>query len=288
MILVTGAAGKTGRAIVHSLVERGEVVRGLVHRSEQVGTLRELGAAEVLQGDMYSQQTFEKAMHGARAVYHICPNMHPEEIIIGSSAIQTARRVGIEHFVYHSVLHPQTESMPHHWKKLQVEELLLESGLNFTILQPAVYMQNVLGYWKHILQEHVYPVPYLPSTRLGMVDLVDVAETAARILCESGHVGATYELVGIPPLSQDQLAEILSQELGFEVLALATPLPVWEAQVRAAGMDDYQVGTLMKMFEYYEKFGLWGSPNVLKWLLGREPIDFAGFIRRNLKNSTAV
>jgi len=77
-----------------------------------------------------------------------------------------------------------------------------------------------------------------------------------------------------------QLAELLSQELGFTVRAEAVLLENWELQARKSGMDDYQVETLLKMFQYYEKFGLWGNPNVLRWLLGRDPSDFTAFIRR--------
>ena len=63
------------------------------------------------------------------SVYHVCPNVSPDEIAIGRVSIAAARSAGVEHFVYHSVLHPQTEAMPHHWLKLRVEEALITSGL---------------------------------------------------------------------------------------------------------------------------------------------------------------
>ena len=65
---------------------------------------------------------------------------------------EAARRAGIRHLVYHSVLHPQVEAMPHHWQKMRVEEQLFAAGLPYTILQPAAYMQNVLA---HRVQERV-------------------------------------------------------------------------------------------------------------------------------------
>ena len=126
MILITGGGGKTGRAIVARLAARGEPVRALVRRPEQVEPLLELGAAEAVVGDFYDRTALEQAARGVRAVYHICPNVHPDEIVIGELAIAAAKTAGVEHFVYHSVLHPQTEGMPHHWKKLRVEEQLLE------------------------------------------------------------------------------------------------------------------------------------------------------------------
>jgi NAD(P)H dehydrogenase (quinone) len=278
MILVTGASGKTGRAVIRALASKGEAVRALAHLPEQVEGLRVIGAQEVLVGDMLSQVFFEQAMHGIKSVYHICPNVSPYETVIGAFAIQSARHAGVEHFVYHSVIHPQTENMPHHWKKMRVEELLLESGLNFTILQPAPYMQNVLAYWDKIMGDRLYSVPYAVDTRLAMVDLDDLAEAAAIVLTQSGHQNAIYELAGCLPISQTEVAEVLSKHLGFEVRAEAMPLEVWERQARRLGIGDYQIEALMKMFQYYEKFGLSGNPQVLTWLSGKKPADFDGFI----------
>jgi len=287
MILVTGAAGKTGQAVIRALASRGGAVRALAHKPEQVELLHNLGAQEVVVGDMLSQVFFEQVTRGILSVYHICPNVDPYETVIGSFAIQAARHAGVEHFVYHSVLHPQTENMPHHWKKMCVEELLLESGLGFTILQPATYMQNVLAYWDRIMGEHVYAVPYPVETRLSMVDLYDVAEAAAVVLTQPGHLAAIYELAGIAPISQSEIAQILSEKLGFAVQAETLSRERWESQARRLGIGDYQVETLLKMFQYYERFGLHGNPQVLTWLLGRKPADFAAFIectaRRQLK-----
>jgi uncharacterized protein YbjT (DUF2867 family) len=222
------------------------------------------------------------AVQGVRAIYHICPNVSPEEVSIGQTAIAAARAAGMEHFVFHSVLHPQTESMPHHWQKLRVEEQLLESGLPYTILQPAVYMQNILVHWKTILDEGIYPVPYLAGTRLSYVDLEDVAQVAAMVLTESGHVNATYELVGTPGLSQSQVAAILSQKLGRLVQVTTVPVETWERRARHAGMGEYQVETLIKMFRYYERFGLCGNPQVLRSLLFRPPSTLENFIEIHL------
>ncbi len=281
MILITGAAGKTGRAVLRALVAKGETIRALVHRSEQVRPLEALGAREVLAGDMRDQATMERAAYGVRAIYHICPNVSPDELAIGQFAIAAARSAGVEHFVYHSVLHPQTEAMPHHWHKLRVEEKLFESGLPYTILQPSAYMQNVLAHWQRILAQGVYSIPYAVETRLGMVDLEDVAAGAAIVLTQAGHVGATYELAGAEALTQVEVAVILSQQLGRRVRAEVISRQAWEERARASGLGNYQVQTLLKMFDYYERYGFWGNPRVLSWLLGRPPATFAAFVARH-------
>ena len=280
MILVTGAAGKTGRAVVRALVARDQSVRALVRRPAQGQLLTDLGARDIVYGDMRVPADMEQAVYRVRAIYHICPNMSPDELSIGQVALEVARSAGVEHFVYHSVLHPQTEKMPHHWQKLRVEERLFESGLAHTILQPAAYMQNILAYWNRIRDEGVYAVPYAPSARVGMVDLEDVAEAAAVVLTEKGHGGATYELAGPDILSPTEVAHLLGTHLGRPVRVETVPLQDWESGARSAGLGDYQIQTLIKMFRYYEQYGFWGSSRVLQWLLGRPPATFAAFVAR--------
>jgi uncharacterized protein YbjT (DUF2867 family) len=280
VILVTGAAGKTGRAVIQALNRDGHAVRALVHRPQQAQEVAALGAQEVVVGDMRLRMTMNEAARAARAVYHICPNMSPNEIEIGQLALDTARAAGVEHFVYHSVLHPQTEAMPHHWQKLRVEESILESGLPFTILQPAAYMQNVLAYRDRIVKEGVYAVPYAVETRLSMVDLEDVAAVVALVLAGPDHAGATYELAAAELLSQVQVADVLERHLGRPVRAQAVPLVRWEGQARASGLGGTQIQSLLQMFRYYERYGFRGNANVLKWLLDRPPTTFAAFVAR--------
>jgi NAD(P)H dehydrogenase (quinone) len=279
-ILVTGAGGKTGRAVVAALAARGAAVRALVRHPEDIAALRQRGAHEVVAGDMLVEADVRQAAEGAGAVYHICPNVHPGEVAIGLAAIAAARASGVEHFVFHSVLHPQAQAMPHHWNKLLVEEAIFTSGLPFTILQPAPYMQNVLASWATIREMGVYTVPYPVETRLSLVDLEDVAESAAIVLTESGHTGAIYELAGTPPLTQSEVAAGLGAGLGRPVNAVSERVPAWEHRVRAAGMGEAQISTLNKMFDYYARFGLPGNPNVLGGLLRRPPASLATFAAR--------
>ncbi len=279
-VLVTGAGGKTGRAVIRRLVGAGVPVRAFVRRPRQREALEALGAGEIVDGDLRDREAVARAMRGAGAVYHICPNVHPDEIGIGRLAIDAAREAGLRRFVFHSVLHPQVEAMPHHWAKMRVEEGLFESGLDFTILQPAPYMQNVLASWRPIAEDGVYLVPYDPATRLAMVDLEDVAEAAARVLTETGHGGATYELCGPGLLDQHEIAAALGRALGRTVVARRVPLEEWSERARASGLGEHAIETLVAMFRYYELFGMAGNPAALTWLLGRPPAALSDFARR--------
>jgi len=278
MILVTGAAGKTGLYVIQELVEKGARIRALVHHREYIEQVEEIGAIEVLHGDLCDQRTVDQAVEGIRAVYHIPPNVHPDEVAIGQTVISAAQSAEIEHFVYHSVVHPHIESMPHHWQKMRVEEQLFSCGLAFTILQPAAYMQNILAQWDTLIGDGSYRVPYPIETQLSLVDLKDVAEAARLVLTEDGHAGATYELTGTTPMSQIEVAQTLSDGLGREVTAERTPIEVWERGARAAGLGTYAIETLTQMFFYYEHHDFVGSPQILSWLLGRPPTTLAEVI----------
>jgi uncharacterized protein YbjT (DUF2867 family) len=257
-----------------------------VHREEHVSVLKSFGTEKVIVGDLRDESAIRSAMNGVRAVYHICPNMSPDEIVIGDFVIQQARKAGVEHFVYHSVLHPQTEKMHHHWQKLCVEEMIFESGLPFTILQPAPYMQNLLAGWKSITETGILRVPYSVHAKFSFVDLADIAEAARVVLTESDHKNAVYELVGTFPTSHVEAAQVLEQVLKRTVRAEKQKVSDWRLQVK--GMSEYAIENLVRMFEYYDRWGFVGNPYVLRSLLQGEPTSLKSFISRMIQERDAI
>ncbi len=280
MILVTGAAGKTGKAVVKALAAKGANVRALAHRPEHAEALTALGAADVSIGSFDDPRALARAAAGTRAIYHICPNVSPHEVAYARAVAAAAQAQNIARFVYHSVLHPQIEAMPHHWQKMRTEEMLFALGFDLTILQPTAYMQNILGGWRGVVADGVFRVPYPIETRLSLVDLDDVAGAAVLVLTTDGHGGATYELVGTAALSQIEVAAAIGAALGREIRAEAEGIEAWEARTRAGGMADYERTTLAAMFRYYAEHGLVGNSNTLSWLLGSAPNSLARCLDR--------
>ncbi len=278
-VLVTGAGGRTGHAVVPALAQAGHAVRVFVRRPESGEALTALGASEVAQGDLTDDASVAAAMAGAEAVYHIPPTMHPEEIAIGERVIGAALSESVAHFVCHSVLHPQIQGLPHHWNKLFVEEALLESGLPFTILQVSSYMQNTLSDWPRITAEGIHTMAYAPERALSLIDLEDVAAVAAKVVGDPSHVGAIYELAGSAQSVHDK-ARILGKVLGREVRAAQEPVAEWKRKAAAGGMPAHMVEGRAKMFRHYDETGLVGNPRVLEWLLGRPPTTFESFVAR--------
>lgn len=178
--------------------------------------------------------------------------------------------------------------MPHHWQKMQFEALLFKSGINFTILQPCAYMQNILTSWKEIIEKGTYSIPYLTSSRLSIVDLFDVAEAASNVLRGNNHANAIYELAGPQLLSQDEVASILSDVLEIKVNAKSIDRTVWSEKARKSKLSQIQIETLIKMFEYYEKFGLAGNSNTLEHLIGRPATTFNDFVKRQISQTQEI
>lgn len=286
MILLTAAGGKTGQAVVRALAARGVGMRALLRRQEHVPVLQALGATEVVVGDLRDREALARALDGVSAVYHICPAVQPDEAEIGIGLIAAARAAGVELFIYHSVLHPQIAALTHHAQKMRVEAELIPSGLPYTILQPASYMQNVLESWGRIVELGSFATLYGLDARMSVVDLDDVAEVAVRVLTEPGHLTASYELCGPQALTAAEMAATLSDALHCPVSAEIFPLDQWAQGARAAGLGDFQVATLRTMFHYYAGHGFAGNSNILGYLLRRPPTTFAEFVERTLRQRT--
>lgn len=250
MIAVVGAHGKTGRAVVTTLRARGVRPLALVRRPSGADGERVM--------DLLDERSVARALDGVSVLYHLAPNVHPAEEAIGAAVVDAAAAAGVGRLVFHSVLHPQVSAMPHHWAKLRVEERVVESGLAWTVLQPAAYLQNLA------VDGGALRVPYDLDAPFSLVDLADVAEAAAVVLTEDGHACATYELAGPRAVTVREMAAALG------VRPERVDAADWLA---ARDLSPYAREALAAMFAHYDRHGLVGNPRVLAGLLGRPPRD---------------
>jgi uncharacterized protein YbjT (DUF2867 family) len=272
MILVTSAAGKTGRHIIAALKARGLPVRALVRREHA-----DLLADETVMGDMLSPADLRRACEGVQAVVHTGP-IHLEEPTMGRWAIDAARAAGAPHFIYISVTHPQTSWLLNHQNKLKVEDYLIDSGLPFTILQPMHYMQNIDV--KAAVARGVYASAYGKEKGLSFVDLLDLAEAAAKVAAEPGHLYATYEICGSDHATTDEVAALIAERSGKPIANERIAIP--DLLARIPHQQGYVGDFLIRLFTYYERYGIRANPNVLTWLLGRPPTTLAQYVDRML------
>ena len=181
-VLVVGATGKTGRAVAAALTARGVAVRAAVRPGRESGAPSGTTPVAV---DLATGLGLEEALSGARAAYHLAPNMHPDEVGIAQRVAAAAVATGLDRLVFHSVLRPDDARMPHHRRKAEAEAVLRDAlGDGVTVLRPAAYHQNLVG------QAHagLLQVPYSLDAPFTNVDLEDVAVVAADALCGE-HAG---------------------------------------------------------------------------------------------------
>lgn len=284
MILVTAAHGNQGKLLVPKLLARGLPVRACVQSEASAERLRAIGVSEVVVGDITDPAVMARAVRGAEKVYHVGPTIHPREREMGLAIVDAAREHGVKHFVFSSVLHAITTDLVQHEIKRDIEEHLLSSGLEFTILQPSNYMLPLK--LKPVFERGVFQLSWSLERRQSMVDLGDVTDAAAKVLADSeAHAGATYELVGPGRYTAHELGEILSQVLGRPVGVERIDADVYlKAWVGDGDPQQFahQARVLRAISRRYSSHDFVGNPNVLTWLLQRAPTSFETFARRQL------
>lgn len=283
MILIVGASGAVGGPAIRHLVKRGQRLRALTSSEASSARLRALGVAETVIGDFRKDADVQRAVAGVDAVFHIPPRFTEDESAIGFRVVAAAQAARVGHFAFSSAFHPQMRKMDHHWGKLLVEEAVIESGLPFTILQPAMFMQNLRIEWPAIRERGVYLRPYSPDRKMNLIDTEDLGEAIANVLTEPRFRGGTYELSGPEPLTNAEMAAILSAEIGRPVRAEKRDPDEWASWARSHGWAPWSIAAYLKMCRHYDAHGFpGGNPVVLTAILGRPPGGYRGFVRRFL------
>lgn len=270
-VLVIGATGKTGRAVTRSLTSQGVTVRAAVRSPERAETAYAAGAQSISVVDLTTGRGLDEAVTDVDGVYHLAPNVHPDEVAVAERVAGAAARVGLSRFAFHSVLHPDDVSMPHHLRKAEAEKIVRAHLPGATVLRPAAYHQNLVA---SALSGRL-AVPYSLDSPFTNVDLDDVAEAAATVLTRPGHKGVTYDLAGPEVLSVRDQAAVATDVLGQRVEAVRVDLADWVAGAGSSLAPQSRDDDLMAMFAAYDRAGLVGDPSTLRRLLGREPRTWA-------------
>jgi uncharacterized protein YbjT (DUF2867 family) len=183
--------------------------------------------------------------------------------------VDAARAAGVRKFVFSGVIHPSISAMTNHGAaKLPVEEALYSSELDFTVLQPARFMQNFERSWKDVVEHDRLAQPYSLSAKMCSVDYRDVAEVAAMAMTGNELSYGTFELSAAGMQDTYETAEIISEVLGRTVTAAQIPLDQFASQLPEGSFRD----GMRRMMAHYDKHGLpGGNPLVLRSILGREP-----------------
>ena len=278
-VFVSGATGRTGRAMIAAFVARGLEVVGLVRDPAKAAVIEALGA-RAASGDLNDAESLVTAAAGCRTFVHIGPPMDSREVEQTTAMLTAGQTVGARDFIYYSVMHPLRQEVDHHRRKLIAEALVVESGLAYTILQPCRYMQHLEAIWADVVATGVHAMPFSTHKRFSVVDLADLAVAVALVVSDSGHRYGSYELAGPQPLSQQDMAAIIAERIGCPVTARRIEPELQATRMAAGGATPERVSCALTMNRHYDAHGFLGNANVLRWLLGREPTTFAQYVER--------
>ena len=282
MILVMAANGNQGKLLVPQLLAAGAMVRASVRSTVSAETLRASGVTDVVAGDMADPEVMARAMQGVEKVYYIGPTLNPKEREMGFAAVDAAREAGVQHFVFSSVLHAIITDLVQHEIKRDIEEYLISSGLEFTILQPTNFMLPMR--LRPAFDNGVFLLSWALDRYQSLIDVADLAEVAAAVLADKDyHAGATYELAAPGRYTAHDLARIISEVVGQVIPAQHVDPEVFIKQylrIEDLSQRPYEVGAACAISARYSRCDFIGNPNVLTWLLGRAPTTFAQFVQR--------
>lgn len=282
MILVMGASGNQGRILLPKLRDAGFNIRAFRATPGGEQELRDLGADEVVIGDATDRALLRRALEGVDTVYHVGPAMHPYELDIGMAMVAAATDAGVGHFIYSSVLHAIASKLIQHKLKRDIEERILESWMNFTILHPADYMMPQL--LVPAFNRGVFEWLFNADSPQSMVDLHDFADVVVKVAREREvHFGATYELCAPGAPSGNDIGRAITAVTGKPIEVRVPSPDDWSKIIMAGGSGPgvrYQSGVIRACELWYSQYRFLGNPNVLTWLLGRPPTTLEQYIAR--------
>ena len=280
MILVTGASGLSGSAVIREFARQQYPVRALVRSRAKARVLETLSTVELVEGDMLRPETLADALSGVERVLMIS-SADQQMLETQCAFIEAAKKAGVRHIVKFSGLNSALDS-PFLFTRMhaEIERYLEHSGLAWTHLRPSQFMQVYLREVPTIVAESAFFLP-LEDAKLTPVDIEDIAKAAFALLHTPGHEGKSYEMTGPEALSMTEIAEQISLAIGKTVRYVNISQAERRRALLAAGVPPYLADVLDVQARERRK----GTEAVVHpethAALDIRPTTFAEFARRN-------
>ncbi|MFF3568219.1 NAD(P)H-binding protein [Nocardia jiangxiensis] len=278
MILVTGATGAIGGAVVRQLVERGEQVRAFT-RNPQAARMPE--GVEVVRGDYADPPSVAAAMADVQAAFLVnipAPGRPDSDVAL----VAAARSAGVRRLVKLSAIGTGDPALQDfaNWH-VPGEQAVRDSGLTWTILRPSSFASNTLA-WAEAIRTGE-PVPIRTGTGgQGVIDPRDVAAVAVEALVSDEHAGQVYTLTGSVALSEPDQASVLATELGRPVTLAPLSQDAVLAHLRARGLSEEYIDVVLRGSAFVRDGGNTTVTDDVQRVLGRAPWAYAQWVRDHL------
>jgi len=280
MILITGASGSVGKAVLQEASRKESRVRAM-YRSKEEAAKAPSGCAAML-ADYSDKQSLGKALNGVTSVFVVCSPI-PQLVELESNVLDVCEESGVRHVVLNSALGAgdYPKSFPGWHRK--VEDKLKATGMSYTILRPNGFLMNIVAYNAPSIRAQGAFYAAMGDAKVSYLDVSDIAVVAVKALQGGAHSGKTYELNGPEAISNRELAKRISKVAGRTVNYVDIPESAQRESMLGLGMPEWQVTALLELQQYYKQGGGAKTDGLLKALIGREPVTLDQYLTANAR-----
>jgi len=276
-ILVTGATGTIGSEVVKALAAKpGVTVRVGVRSAAKA---EKLLAANVVPVDFdYDRpETIAAAVQGADRVFLLTP-FTENQVALAKALIDAAKAAGVKHLVKLSAIGADIEPgiQLGRWHR-EIEKLVEASGISYTVLRPASFMDNYINFSPPGPDGNIY-LP-LGTGAVSYIDARDIAAVAAAVLTEEGHYGKAYDLTGPEALTMAEVAKAIGEASGRDVHYVDVPEEAAKKAMLDMQMPAWMVDAMMELHGICKAGYAGGISPLVEKLTGQKPRSFAQFAR---------
>ena len=264
MVLVVGATGQLGSAVVWRLRRAGVAVRALVRAKSRVDVLQGSGA-EFVVSDLRDVVSLRRACRGCEVVVTTASSSRrPREFDLvridrqgNLNLIEVAKAEGVRHFIFTSTVGADAPGAPRIFRnKHFIEERLEASGLRYTVLRPAGFMENLVPLIRWVRRTGWAVIPGPGTTPTSYIAIRDIAEMVRMVLEKPSAAGQVIEFGGPEDLSLLDCIRVMGEVFGRRVRVLRLPMKLVRAVGWAALPFTRALDAVFEIFEFVEQKGL--------------------------------
>jgi uncharacterized protein YbjT (DUF2867 family) len=250
MLLLTGATGLVGRALLRRLVAAGRPVRCLVRDPRRLGAERV--RVQIALGDLADPPSFRNAMRGVTTVVHLAASIRDQprgsiEELNGIATwrmVSAAERAGVGHFVFFSALSASTHNRARLLRaKALAEAAVMKSDMRSTVFAPSIIYAPG-DHWLRLLERLALLLPVMPLSGRGraLYQPIWAEDVAACVLATldsdaaDGAQNARYELAGPETLSHEAMVRLVLRASGRRRPVIPVPTPIVSRGLRLLEM----------------------------------------------------
>jgi len=281
IIVVTGATGNIGKPVVEQLIEKGYAPRVVVRKRETNADWDADGVEQHI-ADLNDVESLAEAFAGADRIFSVSPLV--ENLVeLGKITVEAAKRAGVKHIVRSSALGADVDApiVLGRWHGA-VEKIIEDSGIAFTVVQPASFFQNYLRYADTIKTQNAFYAP-LGDGKVSLIDARDIAAVAVAALTENEHGGKKYAVTGGESLSNADIARIFSEVLGREIKYVDVPEEAARKGMFDLKMPAWLVDAIMELNQIGKAGYVADVLPTVKDVTGSNPRTFRLFAEENVR-----